>query len=362
MTSKQSCHCPIALVVASTFVLGPTFGESASSSTATPAELGRIPWVRNLPQALVESKESGKPVMLLFDEVPGCGTCKQFGAGPLSHPIVVDAAALFETAVVYNNVPGDEETILKKYKEPTWNNPVVRFVDGTGKDLIPRHADDYSTDGLLRAMVAALRASNQSVPKYLELVESECNPKQKETATFAMHCYWEGEQKLGKLDGVVATRIGMLDKLEVVEVDFDSSVLEYKTLVEQAKKQDCAHRVFARTDEQISIARKIVGDEVTRSDTSVDTSTQQQYHLSKRPEYHYLPLTQLQATRVNAAIADGQTPEAYLSPNQIALSKRIAAIQLKNPESLKTLKPTRNAEALPTYARELEATLNEGRV
>ncbi len=334
----------------------------AENASVNPVELGRVPWVRDLPKVLANAKKSGKPVMLLFDEVPGCGTCKQFGTGPLSHPIVVDASALFETAVVYNNVPGDEEQILKKYKEPTWNNPVVRFVDSTGKDLMARHADDYSTGGLIRAMVAALRASNQPIPNFLAMVDAEYNPKQKETATFAMHCYWEGEQKLGKLDGVIATRIGMLDNLEVVEVDFDSSVLAFKTLVEQARKQDCAHRVFARADAQVAVAKSIVGEALTRSDTPVDTSTQQQYHLSKKPVYHYLPLTQLQATKVNAAIADGKSPVEYLSPGQTKLSKRIAACLKKSPDALTRLKPSRTSNALPQYAQELEATLDKSGV
>ena len=33
-----------------------------------------------------------------------------------------------------------------------------------------------------------------------------------ETAVFAMYCYWEGEAKLGTLDGVISTRIGDLEK------------------------------------------------------------------------------------------------------------------------------------------------------
>ncbi|GJM26922.1 MAG: hypothetical protein DHS20C16_33370 [Phycisphaerae bacterium] len=361
MKTSHNHFRPFLAILASIAIPLSVSAESPTQDSIAPVELGQIPWVRDLPKVLSASKKSGKPVMLLFDEVPGCGTCKQFGTGPLSHPIVVDAASLFETAVVYNNISGDEEKILKKYKEPTWSNPVVRFVDSSGKDMIARHADDYSTGGLLHAMVAALRASNQSVPEYLALVEAEYNPKKKETATFAMHCYWEGEQKLGKLAGVTSTRIGMLDKLEVVEVDFDPTVLEYKTLVEQAKKQDCAHRVFARTDAQVSVAKKVVGESVTRSDATVDTSTQQQYHLSKKPEYHYLPLTQLQATKVNAAIANGQSSDAFLSPGQLALSKRIAALHLKKPETLANINPKRSSDALPGYWQDLKTLIEHAK-
>ena len=35
------------------------------------AELGRIPWLRDAGAAFRQAKASGKPVLLLFDEVPG---------------------------------------------------------------------------------------------------------------------------------------------------------------------------------------------------------------------------------------------------------------------------------------------------
>ena len=34
---------------------------------------------------------------------------------------------------------------LKKYREPSWNFPVVRFLDEKGHDLIPRKDKVYST-------------------------------------------------------------------------------------------------------------------------------------------------------------------------------------------------------------------------
>ena len=57
-----------------------------------PVELGTIDWVRNLKQGLQESLETGKPVMLLFDEVPGCGKCRDFGKQVLSNPVIRAAA------------------------------------------------------------------------------------------------------------------------------------------------------------------------------------------------------------------------------------------------------------------------------
>ncbi|HQR05308.1 MAG TPA: hypothetical protein PLN21_00730 [Gemmatales bacterium] len=69
---------------------------------------------------------------------------------------------------IYNNVPGDDEKVLKKFKEPAWNNPVVRFIDNSEKDLIPRWENDWSQVGLLKQMKAALEKAGRPVPLALK--------------------------------------------------------------------------------------------------------------------------------------------------------------------------------------------------
>ena len=38
---------------------------------ATPPELGRIEWLRDFDLGLEEARKAGKPLLLLFQEVPG---------------------------------------------------------------------------------------------------------------------------------------------------------------------------------------------------------------------------------------------------------------------------------------------------
>jgi len=52
-------------------------------------------------------------------------------------------------------------------------------------------------------MTAALKAAKRPVPSYLSAIAID-NSKL-ETATFAMHCYWTGEARLGSIDGVMST-------------------------------------------------------------------------------------------------------------------------------------------------------------
>src|SRR5436190_13685181 len=79
-----------------------------------PAELGRVHWGRDLDAALADSHKSHKPVFLLFQEIPGCQGCKDFGTAPLSHPLLVEAIETeFIPVAIYNSKPGKDEEILK---------------------------------------------------------------------------------------------------------------------------------------------------------------------------------------------------------------------------------------------------------
>ena len=324
-------------------------GLACSRAAEPPTEFGRVPFQRDYAAGLAKAKADRKPLFVLFDEVPGCETCREFGRGPLSHPLVVAAAeSEFVPVAVANNLPGADADVLRRFREPAWNNPVVRFLSTGEQDLIARKDGEYTAAFVLTRMAAALKADGKTVPAYLQLAVAEYAPAQRATAVFAMYCYWEGEAKLGKLDGVIGTRIGELHGSEVVEVTFDPTRVAYEALVKSALEMDCAHRVYARTDAQAEAARPLAGNRVTRSDAAIDARTQQQYHLAHYPQYHYLPLTALQATRVNAALAAKKSPDEFLSPSQVALRKRIEAGA--DQAKLKALVPDRSPKGIGAYA------------
>src|SRR6185436_19147378 len=99
--------------------------------------------------------------------------------------------------------------------------------------------------GIATRMVDALGAAKRNVPAYLARAAVECNERDLERATLAMHCFWQGEAALGALDGVVATCPAFLDGLEVVEVTFNPRVLGYRELLHKSASLDCTVRVFA---------------------------------------------------------------------------------------------------------------------
>lgn len=90
----------------------------------------------------------------------------------------------FIPVLVYNNKESDEK-LLKSFDEPSWNNPVVRFLNKNGKDVIPRKDEIWTTGPLAARMVESLRASGRDLPRYLDLIGMSGQPELKR-ASFAM--------------------------------------------------------------------------------------------------------------------------------------------------------------------------------
>jgi len=286
-----------------------------------PRELGRIAWIRGFDAGIYKSRAKHKPILVLFQEVPGCQTCVDYGQQVLSHPLIVDAVqTLFVPVAIYNNLKGSDKKTLADFKEPAWNNPVVRIMTADRRPLAPRVAENYTVAGLASAMVEALQKFGRDVPAYLRLLDEELSSRKGglARATFAMHCFWEGEGALGGVSGVVSTVPGFLRKEEVVEIEFDPKTISYAALVRKAKSLDCASRVYARTKEQQAVARGLVGSSAVRTDQPIRPDKTPKYYLSNTA-YRYVPMTGLQAARINAALGRKADPGAYLSPSQLAL-------------------------------------------
>ncbi len=273
---------------------------AAPDAPGNARELGKVRWQRDFASALGESAATGKPVFALFQEVPGCATCVGFGEGALSHPLLVEAAeTAFVPIAVLNNRPGADAAVLERFGEPSWNNPVVRFFDGEGRDLIPRRDGIYTTHGLAARMVAALEAAGRPVPEYLGWVDGDARAPLAR-ATFATHCFWVGEACLGSEPGVKATRASWQDGREVVEVWFDERQIDHATLVARARQRGCSDEPLAFDPREPPRPAK--------------ASDQKRHLIGTR--YASLPLTRFQQTRVNAALAAGRDPTPWLSPRQ----------------------------------------------
>ena len=305
--------------------------SAAPSGHNQPEELGKVSWERNFDQGLIRSQKENKPIFLLFQEVPGCSTCRNYGHNVLSHPLIVEAIEdLFIPVAIYNNKGGEDAKVLKIYNEPSWNNPVVRIVDAEKKNLVSRVSGNYSQLGVVKAMVKALENEGLKVPTYLSLLEEELVAEKKgtETAIVSMYCFWTGEKNLGKIDGVVETQPGFMNGREVVKVEFDPAKITYSEVIKSAKAAKCASQVFTDSPKQIESAKDIVGLPAVSGTGKFRLDHQPKYYLG-HTHYQYLPMTQLQASRVNSAIGNKKSPDEFLSPRQQEIASYIAANQNK---------------------------------
>jgi hypothetical protein len=276
-----------------------------------------ITWSHDLPTAERLSRDSGKPILWLEDE-DDRGVFDR----ALSHPIALDAAATLFTPLVTSAGASD--------------TPTIRFVDADGHELSPNSSDELTTAVLLKRMVVALQTAHQNVPAYLQLVADEYNPASPQSATFAVGCYWEGEREIGKLPGVVATRTGTLNGDEVVQVDYDASRVGYADLLRQVGSMQC----FRST--------------VVPGAAAFQASDVQQFTLAQHPEYWYLPLTALQATKLNSLLSQpgNADPDELLSPTQRAMHAQLRDIISRgNDGMLQKLSVDRSVDGLAAYSQ-----------
>lgn len=291
-----------------------------------PEELGQVNWLRSLDEAEAISKKTQKPILLLFQEVPGCMTCRRYGNGALSHPLIVEAIeSEFVPLAIFNNKKGEDARVLKLFGEPAWNNPVVRIVDEKRRDIVARLGGDYSEYGLVNSMLLALSSTNRVAPRYLQLLAEEMQAEAigTETATLSMYCFWTGEKELAQVPGVISTEAGWMGGREVVQVEYNPLVTGYAALVSQAKKSSCASHVFTENNTQADAAASVVGESATSPAGKYRSDKEPKYYLS-RSIYQYVPMTKLQAAKANSLVGQRKLPTEVLSPRQNELAGFIA--------------------------------------
>ena len=280
-----------------------------------PVEAGKVSWGRDLDTALASSKQTGKPVLALFQEIPGCSGCQQFGREVMSNPVVVEAIeSEFTPLLIHNNKSGKDAEVLRRFGEPAWNYQVVRFLDASAKDLIPRKDQVWDTSGIAERMIATLTKAKRPVPAYLSLLAAEHSPRLKQ-AVFSMYCFWTGEMALGQIDGVITTEAGFMSGREVTLVRYDPEVIALPKLIAAAEKVECANAVHVPAADlaQAKASRLNVG---TISGYRVAPASDQKKQLQGTAAQK-LPLSAAQATKVNAWLRGDSTKALrYLTPSQ----------------------------------------------
>lgn len=274
-------------------------------------ELGDVNWLRDYDEALAQSSELDKPILILFQEVPGCATCRNYGDKVLSDPLLVDVIEhYFVPLAIFNNKGGADKKILDKYNEPTWNNPVVRIVDKEGENLIKRINGNYSTAGLVNGIVQSFTERSIAIPQDVRLLFDIATTNPTAESTYSMFCFWSGEKTYGKLDGVYSTTAGWQNGREVVKVVYDPNKISEKELTKKGEQSNCA-------------------DDLYNNSNGFRIDKDPKYYL-KNSEYKKLAMHPLQATRINSLLGQGvKDVSEWLFPSQ-----KLAMTQLSSKKAL----------------------------
>jgi hypothetical protein len=299
--------------------------EAPTGSVVDHIEVGVVRWRRDLDTALEESRRTGKPVFAFFQEVPGCRGCKQFGAEVMSHEPIVEAIEHeFLPVLIYNNRRGKDAEILARYDEPAWNYQVIRFLDGGGRDLIPRKDRVWTRDALAVRMIQALEAADRPVPGFLEATAYEDRPDLQETVAFAQSCFWRGEVMLGRISGVITTEAGWIGGREVTLVRYRPDLVSLETLVDSAVAAGVADKVYLSPDRQ----RRMVAHKHRLEIGSLPGTYRRARDADQKRQIRgtalaTLDLTAMQRTKVNAFVtSDVQRALSWLTPAQLEETER----------------------------------------
>ena len=161
-----------------------------------------------------------------------------------------------------------------------------------------------------------------------------------------------------------ATRSAWAGPREVVHIVFDPNVISYEKLLEKARQLKCTNAVYTFNSEQEKAAKAYGIDTVISWSEDLETkqvqTSEQKYYL-RNSIYGILPLTELQAVKINSLLAGmgGRwKPEDFLSPRQKTLLKRARKAYASDPESLRGLGFPEDQRQLAGYQKTLEKKLD----
>lgn len=143
-----------------------------------------------------------------------------------------------------------------------------------------------------------------------------------ETATFSMYCYWTGEATLGRVDGVLASRIGHWGGREIVQVDYDPARTDVGELARTLKRQRSFYSLVVPAEGRPP-AGELAPEEVTALDGRPRFIAAKHSLRTRHPELLALGLSERQAIALNSwSYFGGPMPDVLTEEQKRRLKDR----------------------------------------
>lgn len=309
-------------------------GVRASDGPTATTALGGVPWMLDADTARARSAESGRPLVVVEAAPRGAAD----GAGVLnggSDPLLVEALReLVVPLLLQAEAPlGDAQRADGPAPPPTLERPRPDGPQAHDPEgAATPHAPEDDPAALARLVTGALNDAQRPVPAWLELVAQGSQAADAQTTTLVTTCFWEGQAHYGGLRHVVDVRVAWRGGHEVVEVDHLPG-LPVATLLDPDVAPACLRGLVAGAPDAAAAAEArrlpVLPDHGARPARPED-----RLHALRGSPLRALPLTRLQALRVNAALAHAASSSAHLphgvarwcTPRQLALAETLWAL------------------------------------
>ncbi len=173
--------------------------------------------------------------------------------------------------------------------------------------------------GLIAFALAAVPAFTSDNVK-----TATANAAETETATFSMYCYWTGEATLGRVEGVVGSRIGHWGGAEIVQVDYDPSKTDVGELTQALKRQRSFYSLIASDDsDRAEAARHLDSGDIDSRRGQPHFIDPKHSLRTRHPELLALDLTEEQAIALNSwSYFGGSMPDVLTADQKRQLQNR----------------------------------------
>ena len=311
-------------------------------------ELGAIRYAASSKEEAQKlAKERGDiPIVCIEAEIPGD---LESGNGVLAHPLIVEA---LETLFVCIAPPIARKEFEDRYKpsndRKAWYTTVT-FLNSKCEELIPPiGGDTLKLPVMVDSIVQVLSKLQKSVPAYLKLMQEEqCGRTSIGTNGLVKsncRCIILGtnecdhaEVEFAKQEGVLATIGGTYLGKRVIRVTYNPKVLSFATLLRIATEQNLADALYYRSQDekvaaQMETSRLVSKPQIIKLEDPSRIISHDTKRSLRRTVIGKVPLTNLQATRINLLIHQGSFHQAtrLLSPRQYQITKSTSGRPLKN--------------------------------
>jgi hypothetical protein len=301
-------------------------------------ELGAVRYeTSSVEEAKKIAQERNMPIFCIQAEVPGD---IESGKDVLSHPLIVEALeSMFVCAAPKIPRKEFEDRYKPSAGRKAWYT-TINFLDANGEELVPAiGGDTLVVPVIVDCIVRVLTQCKRPIPRYVSLLQEEqcgkstigCSGRAKRNCrciVFGIHDYDRTEVEFAKIDGVLATICGTYIGNRVIRIVYNPKVLSFTTILHYSTERHLADTIYYQTQDekvaaQMETSRLVEKPAIVKMEHLFKIVVHDMKSALRRSLLGKVPLTDLQATRINLLIHQGQFHEAtrLLSPRQFQVTR-----------------------------------------